>query len=106
MSIKSLKLRFKGVGKYNEHIFIASSKIDDEKDSCEKLKEIYQKLLDMKLDSYLPIFHNAQYGYSSVSFKFYRGKQIAFCSIAPFGALSTPTTIKALRLAAKFPIIK
>ena len=69
MSIELL-LRYQKKDKFGSEIFIVSPKYDDEKKSFETLKKLEEKLKEMDLGTFLPMFHNDDLNYCTIRFKF------------------------------------
>lgn len=75
MSIE-LNLRYQKSDPYGSEIFIVSKKINDELPSFEKLKKLEQKLEEMDLGTFMPVYHNGDLGYATIRFKFYKGVKL------------------------------
>lgn len=69
MSKQLLRLRFQKYDKYENPIFIASSKMDIESENFQILKEYAEKLEEKDYDTYLPIYHSELYNYTTIRFK-------------------------------------
>ena len=68
-------LRFKEIDQYGNPVFIVSNKFDaEEKKSYKVLKKINDKLIAMKINTFLPVYCNQEYQYCSVRFKYYKQK--------------------------------
>lgn len=63
----NLNLRYQKNDKFDNQIFIAHTQKDEA--SFKILKKYHQKLVDRDYDTFLPIYHNDQYGYCTVRFK-------------------------------------
>jgi hypothetical protein len=75
MPIK-LILRYQKKDQFGNSVFLASSNIENEKASHATLLKIEQKLKDMNLETFLPVYSNEAYQYSSARFKFYKGEPL------------------------------
>jgi hypothetical protein len=76
MSI-NLVLRYQKKDAYGNVIFIASNKFDAEKDAYGGLVKIEKKLKKMDINTFLPIYANADAGYASIRFKYYEGIKLS-----------------------------
>ena len=69
MSIE-LNLRFQKKDDYKNNIFIVSPKYDEELPAFEKLKKLEEKLKEMDLGTFLPVYYNDDLNYATIRFKF------------------------------------
>lgn len=69
MSKQLMKLRFQKYDKYDNPIFIASSKKNIESENFHILKEYAEKLEEKDYGTYLPIYHSELYNYTTIRFK-------------------------------------
>jgi hypothetical protein len=53
-----------------------SNKFNEEKESYQKLKKLEEKLQEMGVGSFLPVYHNSELGYCTIRFKFYKGVKL------------------------------
>ena len=62
----TLNLRYQKRDKYGSEIFIASPKYDEEKEAFEKLKKMAEKIEDLNLGTFSPVYHNEDFDYCTV----------------------------------------
>ena len=60
------KIKFSKLDKFDNPVFIASLKADET--NYNKLYKYYSKLVAMKTDTYMPVYHNTKYKYSTIRF--------------------------------------
>lgn len=63
-SLKNIK--FSKLDKFQNSVFIASKKVDEK--NYKKLLEYYNKLLEMDINTFSPIYHNSEYKYNTIRF--------------------------------------
>ena len=61
-------LKFQKVDNYNNLVFVIKSTAENESE-YNKIICMYDKLLDMKLTTFLPIYHNTEHKYAKITFK-------------------------------------
>ena len=74
MSI-TLNIRFQKCDEYNTQIFLASEDRHLEVSAYNTLAIYAKQIQSMGLNTFSPIYHNAEYNYSSIRFKFYNQAQ-------------------------------
>ena len=64
-------IRFKKYDQFDNPVFIASLKSEvnaEENNNFNKLKKYHSKLENKQYDTFLPIYHNPEYGYCTIRF--------------------------------------
>jgi hypothetical protein len=70
MTSIEINLRYQKKDEWGNEIFIASSKYNEELAAFEKLKRLEEKLREIDVGTFLPVFHNDNLNYCTIRFKF------------------------------------